>query len=334
MILICFGTRPEWLKIKPLLEVLKNFKIFFTGQHEDLLVNELNQYSDKIIRAQIHSNSNNRLNNISSSIFNSFPEDKFEAILVQGDTASAFACAISGFNSGIKVVYLESGLRSFDLKHPYPEEGYRQMISRISDINLCPTELSLKNLESENNVGVNYIVGNTVLDNIKNLKTKANYENIVLITLHRRENLPIINQWLEQIKKVAKSYPEKDFVIIEHPNKTLDIGKTKNLIKIRPKNHNDFLNLLIKCKLIITDSGGLQEEGSFLNKKIIVCRKVTERPEGIDTGHIYLSKTPDDLFNLFKSLINNYSIDSECPYGDGNSSHKILKIFKENDISA
>jgi UDP-N-acetylglucosamine 2-epimerase (non-hydrolysing) len=305
MILICFGTRPEWLKIKPLLEEFVNFKIFFTGQHEDLLVNELNQYSDKIIRAQIHSNSNNRLNNISSSIFNSFPEDKFEAILVQGDTASAFACAVAGFNSGIKVVYLESGLRSFDLKHPYPEEGYRQMISRISDINLCPTELSLKNLESENNVGVNYIVGNTVLDNIKHLKLKAKYENNVLITLHRRENLPIINQWLEQIKKVVKSFPEIHFIIVEHPNKILDIGKIKNLIKIRPKNHNDFLNLLIKCKLIITDSGGLQEEGSFLNKKIIVCRKVTERPEGIDTGHIYLSKTPDDLFNLFKSLINN-----------------------------
>ena len=334
MILICFGTRPEWLKIKPLLEVLKNFKIFFTGQHEDLLINELNQYSDKIIRAQIHSNSNNRLNNISSSILNSFPEDKFEAVLVQGDTASAFACAVAGYNNEIKVIYLESGLRSFDLKHPYPEEGYRQMISRISDINLCPTELSLKNLESENNIGVNYIVGNTVLDNIKHLKLKAKYENNVLITLHRRENLPIINQWLEQIKKVAKSYPEIDFVIIEHPNKTLDIGKIKNLIKIRPKSHNDFLNLLIKCKLIITDSGGLQEEGSFLNKKIIVCRKVTERPEGIDTGHIYLSKTPDELFNLFKSLINNYSIDSECPYGDGNSSHKILKILKENDISA
>lgn len=334
MILICFGTRPEWLKIKPLLDVIENFKIFFTGQHEDLLVNELNQYSDKIIRAQIHSNSNNRLNNISSSILDSFPEDKFEALLVQGDTASAFACALAGFNNGIKVIYLESGLRSFDLKHPYPEEGYRQMISRISDINLCPTELSLKNLESENNIGLNYIVGNTVLDNIKNLKNKANYENIVLITLHRRENLPIIDLWLEQIKKVAKSFPEIEFIIVEHPNKTININNINNISKINPKGHNDFLKLLINCKLIITDSGGLQEEGSFLNKKIIVCRKVTERPEGIDTGHIYMSKTPDDLFNLFESLINNYSIDSECPYGDGNSSYKILKILKENDISA
>jgi UDP-N-acetylglucosamine 2-epimerase (non-hydrolysing) len=334
MILVCFGTRPEWLKIKPLLAVLKDFKIFFTGQHKDLLVNELNQYSDKIIRAQIHSNSNNRLNNISSSILDSFPEDKFKALLVQGDTASAFACALAGFNNGIKVIYLESGLRSFDLKHPYPEEGYRQMISRISDINLCPTELSLKNLESENNTGLNYIVGNTVLDNIKNLKNKANYENIVLITLHRRENLPIIDLWLEQIKKVAKSFPEIEFIIVEHPNKTININNINNLSKINPKGHNDFLKLLINCKLIITDSGGLQEEGSFLNKKIIVCRKVTERPEGIDTGHIYMSKTPDDLFNLFESLINNYSIDSECPYGDGNSSYKILKILKENDISA
>ena len=333
MILICFGTRPEWLKIKPLLEEFGNFKIFFTGQHEDLLVNELNQFTDKIIKAQIHSNSTNRLNNISSSILNSFPEDKFEAVLVQGDTASAFACALAGFNNGIKVIYLESGLRSFDLKHPYPEEGYRQMISRISDINLCPTELSLKNLKSENNIGLNYVVGNTVLDNIKHLKPKANYENIVLITLHRRENLPIIEQWLGQIKKIAISFPEIDFVIVEHPNNILNIENIKNLIKIKPKVHNDFLKLLVKCKLIITDSGGLQEEGSFLNKKIIVCRKVTERPEGIDTGHIFLSKTSDELSDLFESLINNYSIDIECPYGDGNSSKKIIKILRENDIS-
>ena len=205
MILVCFGTRPEWLKIKPLLKYLKEYAIFFTGQHEDLLKNELSNYTNRLLVANVTSRSENRLNNIISSILDSYPNENFESVLVQGDTASAYACAIAGFNKGSKVIYLESGLRSFNLKHPFPEEGYRQMISRISDINLCPTDLSLINLENENVLGKNYVVGNTVLDNLNELKSKAVYENLVLITLHRRENLPIINEWLDQIFNIAQN---------------------------------------------------------------------------------------------------------------------------------
>ena len=333
MILVCFGTRPEWLKIKPLLKHLKEYAIFFTGQHEDLLKNELSNYTNRLLVANVTSRSENRLNNIISSILDSFPNENFESILVQGDTASAYACAIAGFNKGSKVIYLESGLRSFNLKHPFPEEGYRQMISRISDINLCPTDLSLMNLENENVPGKNYVVGNTVLDNLNELKSKAVYKNLVLITLHRRENLPIINEWLDQIFNIAQNNNHINFKIIEHPNNKINLPRVKNLEKIEPQKHSDFLKLLVKAKLLITDSGGLQEEGSFLNKKVIVCRRVTERPEGIDSGHIFMCENPQELESKFMQLINNFEINSPSPYGDGKSSEKIIKILRENDIS-
>ena len=142
-ILLCFGTRPEWLKIKPLIRELDNYKLLFTGQHPDLLKDIKVDYRITI------SESNNRLDQLISDCITQFPEGDFNSVLVQGDTASAFACAIAAFNRQKKIVYLESGLRSYNLNHPYPEEAYRQMISRISDVNLCPTELSKNNLISE-----------------------------------------------------------------------------------------------------------------------------------------------------------------------------------------
>ena len=130
-ILLCFGTRPEWLKIKPLIRELDNYKLLFTGQHPDLLKDIKVDYRITI------SESNNRLDQLISDCITQFPEGDFNSVLVQGDTASAFACAIAAFNRQKKIVYLESGLRSYNLNHPYPEEAYRQMISRISDVNLC-----------------------------------------------------------------------------------------------------------------------------------------------------------------------------------------------------
>ena len=141
---LCFGTRPEWLKIKPLINHLKNYKIYFTGQHKDLIDIELPGV--EIIKSKIKNRTNNRLNDIISSILDDFSKIENEkSILVQGDTASAFACALAGFNANKKIIYLESGLRTYDMLNPYPEEGYRQMISRIADINLCPTKLSKEN---------------------------------------------------------------------------------------------------------------------------------------------------------------------------------------------
>ena len=139
MILLCFGTRPEWLKIKPLIRVLDNYQLLFTGQHPDLLKDLKVNYKITI------GDNSNRLDQLISDCLLQFPEGQFDSVLVQGDTASAFACAVAAFNRKKKIYYLEAGLRSYNLDHPYPEEGCRQMISRLADVNFCPTELSKKN---------------------------------------------------------------------------------------------------------------------------------------------------------------------------------------------
>lgn len=323
MVLLCFGTRPEWLKIKPLIKELDNYELLFTGQHPDLLKDIKVDYRITI------GNSDNRLDQLISDCLLQFPEGDFDSVLVQGDTASAFACAVAAFNRQKKIYYLEAGLRSYNLEHPYPEEGYRQMIARISDVNLCPTELSRDNLISEKVNGICHVVGNTVLDNLLDYKNKCEYTNKVLVTLHRRENHHWMDEWFTELNNIAKENPDLEFILPIHPNpnvqKYRDILTHVNVIE--PLNHSELLELLVKVKFVISDSGGLQEEGSFFNKKVIVCRKTTERPEGIDTNHLYMCKSPKELHSLFEIINKNYSVDSECPYGDGKSSIKIKNIL-------
>jgi len=322
--LLCFGTRPEWLKIKPLIKVLDNYQLLFTGQHPDLL-------KDIKVDYQITIKDNpNRLDQLISDCLLQFPKDDFDSVLVQGDTASAFACAVAAFNRKKKIYYLEAGLRSYNLDHPYPEEGYRQMIARISDVNLCPTELSKQNLINEKVNGKSYVVGNTVLDNLIEYKDKCDYTNKVLVTMHRRENHHWMDKWFKEINNLAIKHPEIEFILPLHPNP--NVQKHKHLLThiniIDPLSHPELLNLLVECKLVISDSGGLQEEGSFFNKKVIVCRKTTERPEAIKTGHLYLCPSPNKLKIKFGSLIDNYYINEICPYGDGKSSLKIENLLK------
>jgi UDP-N-acetylglucosamine 2-epimerase (non-hydrolysing) len=328
MILLCFGTRPEWLKIKPLLSHLKNFKLLFTGQHEDLLSEVKADYRINIQYGV------NRLDDIISSCLLQFPNDGYDSVLIQGDTASAMACAVAAFNRNKKIYYLEAGLRSFNLNHPYPEEAYRQIIARISDINFCPTQFSKKNLEQEKVNGVCHVVGNTSLDNLIEYKSKCEYTNIVLVTLHRRENHLIIEDWFKAINKIASENKNFNFILPIHPNP--NIQKYKDLLKdinvVNPLPHNDLINIICKCKFIITDSGGIQEEASFLNKKAIVCRETTERPEGLDTGHLFLCKNPNSLKDYFDFLTTNYEIDTASPYGDGQSSIKIAKIINNENL--
>ena len=324
MILLCFGTRPEWLKIKPLIKVLDNYQLLFTGQHPDLL-------KDLKVDHKITIKDNpNRLDQLISDCLLQFPKDDFDSVLVQGDTASAFACAIAAFNRKKKIYYLEAGLRSYNLDHPYPEEGYRQMVARLADVNLCPTELSKQNLIDEKVQGECHVVGNTVLDNLLPYKNKCKYTNKVLVTLHRRENHHQMDQWFTEVNNLAKNNPDLEFILPIHPNP--NVQKYKHLLTnvnvVEPLSHPELLKILVKCKLVISDSGGLQEEGSFFNKKVIVCRETTERPEAIDTGHLYLCPSPLGLESKFGDLINDYYINTKCPYGDGCSSLKIKNIIK------
>ena len=319
-VLICFGTRPEWLKVKPLVETLDNYQLLFTGQHKDLLADIKVDYRIEI------GDQTNRLDQIISDCLIQFPEGDFDVVLVHGDTVSALACALAAFSRKKKIIHLEAGLRSHDLSQPYPEEGYRQMISRIADINFAPTELSAKNLKEEKVLGVTHIVGNSVLDNLLPLKGKAVYGDKVLVTLHRWENHIWMDKWFKEVNQLAIDNPTLEFIIPlhHHPEvqKHRELLTHVNVVPSLP--HNELLDIMLQSKLIISDSGGLQEEGTFFNKKVIVCRDVTERPEGIETGHLHLCHYPEQISDIFYKILNNYEIDTKCPYGEGNTA-KLIK---------
>lgn len=325
MILLCFGTRPEWLKIKPLIKHLnrEKYKLLFTGQHTDLLKDVLVDYKITITESL------NRLDQLIADCLIQFPNDGFNSVLVQGDTASAFACAVAAFNRGIKIYYLEAGLRSYNLKHPYPEEAYRQMIARISDVCFAPTQISANNLINEKVSGEVIVTGNTILDNLVEFKNKCEYGDIVLVTMHRRENHHCMHEWFNYINDLAEEYTNLKFILPIHPNP--NVQKHRHLLThvsvIDPLTHDELLNILVKCKLVISDSGGIQEEGSFFNKKVIVCRTTTERPEAMRTGHLHLCESTDKLRDLFAKLVINPYIDEKCPYGDGNSSKLIANYL-------
>ena len=266
MILICFGTRPEYIKVKSLIDNLPNIKTCFTGQHTELLQDIKVDYNLSMITKTA-----NRLNDIVSNILeNTHIFSEIEYVLVQGDTTSAFAIALSAFHHKKKIIHLEAGLRTYNIEDPFPEEANRQLISRITNIHLCPTELNKQNLLKE---GIPeskiYVVGNTGLDNID--KSNCEYGNKIIITLHRRNNIPIIKKWFTLLDNLAELHPELEFILPLHPNP--EIQKHKHLLHfvkvIEPQSHEELINLIKKSKYIISDSGGIQEEASFLNKKII-----------------------------------------------------------------
>lgn len=325
-ILAVYGTRPEFLKIKPILQKNLKIKTLFIKQHTDII-----DFGKSDHEIQIENTCENRLNSIFCEIFLKAEKiiKNFDAVLIQGDTATVAATALVAFHLKKKIYYIEAGLRTYDLENPYPEEGYRQIVSRISDLNFCPTKISQKNLKKETVKGKTFVVGNTSLDNIKSIK--SSYKNQILITLHRNENLNMIDDWLKQIDAIASENKNIEFLFPAHPNpKIIEAAKKLKYIKVcKPLQHNELIDYLKDCLLVITDSGGIQEEACFLNKKIIVCRKTTERPEAIKTGHIKLCKKPNFLKKIFNKTYNHYKILKDCPYGDGQASKKILSIINE-----
>tara|TARA_B100000073_G_C23649389_1_gene539945 strand:- start:121 stop:1077 length:957 start_codon:yes stop_codon:yes gene_type:complete len=312
----------------PIIESCKGvleYRTLFTGQHEDL-VKTPSDLNLKISKGR------NRLDAIMSSVMNSinFEKERITSVMVQGDTTTALAVALTAFHHKVPVIHLEAGLRTMDYYNPYPEEVNRQLIARIAKLNLCPTNHAAKQLAEERVHGMVYTVGNTVLDNLKNVQTS--YENKVLITLHRRENHEIMRDWFDKIEKLAQKYKDYEFLFPIHPNPK--VKKHEKVLKkvkvVEPLSHNDLIDYMKDCKIVITDSGGIQEESSYLKKKSIVCRKTTERVEGKDIFS-FLCETPEHLEELFDNMVNNYMIDLPCPYGTGDSGKKIVDILTRDD---
>lgn len=329
MLVMAFGTRPEYIKIKPLIEQLEGvipFRLLFTGQHTDLLSNVKDQ---DVTRLDIKDGAN-RLDSIVSSVLSQ--DNAFEgatSVLVVGDTTSAFAVALAAFHRRIKIIHLEAGLRTYDRDNPYPEELNRQAVSRMADIHLCPTPDSAFNLSKELVGGSIHVVGNTVLDNLIDLEPTRG--NTVVVTMHRRENHEKMPEWFTVIDSIAREFKDQyKFVLPIHPNP--NVQKHRDLLKsvsvIDPVPYDKFLDLLASCSYVITDSGGLQEETSFLGKRSIVCRKTTERPEGLGDFST-LCGEPEGLYSAFRKMCDSPEPTGKCPYGDGKSSKRIVNILLE-----
>lgn len=322
--LVCFGTRPEYIKVLSLIENMPNLKTCYIQQHESI---NLKYPVDMVIPIN---NKLSRLNDIISSILEN--ENKFkdlDYIIVQGDTTSALAVALTGFNLGKKIIHLEAGLRTFDRTDPFPEEINRQLITRMAYLHLSPTKLNKQNLINEGiDPNIIHVVGNTGLDQIK--KTNIYYGNSVLITLHRRNNLSNIKEWFQYLENISSNYSELDFIFPMHGNPLIQKHKSifEKINVIKALNNSDLIELIKRVKFIITDSGGIQEEASYLRKKVIVCRKSTERPEIIGKISI-LCKEVKDLERCIQMVNSDYKVPNNyiSPYGDGNSWKKIKIIL-------
>lgn len=353
MLGISFGTRPEWLKVKPVIKELNRkavpFVLICTGQHKELL--DLEEISNigahKFVDYKMENTKNDdRLNSVVSEITKTAPGlNDISALMVQGDTTSAFAMALAAFHRHIPVIHLEAGLRTYDVSQPFPEEANRQMISSLASLHLCPTQTAKQNLLNENVSGKVKVVGNTSLDNLVHLLDKIDYHKReetkkVIITLHRRENHENILEWFKALSEIAY-YGVKDdfsFDFYAHPNPNVKNNlRFLDCINIRnPIPHEKMAQKMVNTSLVITDSGGLQEEAAFFNVPCIVCREKTERIEGLDnfsilaTNPVYLKECARDFISAF-DFINSttFPMEGPCPYGDGKSAKRVVKQIKK-----
>ena len=342
MLQIAFGTRPELIKIQPLLKLIPEdkYSLLCVGQHTDLFSVEMPKPKNIINIVINDNNGSNRLNNIVRSILE-FPVvynifDKTNFVMVQGDTTTAFAVALAAFHAQIPVIHLEAGLRTYQ-NEPYPEEFNRRAISLMTKIHLCPTFEDRENLIEENlntNKSSIYIVGNTAMDNLIDYPKLDTISNIVFITMHRRENHKLMANWFGNINYLAKQNPRLRFVIPLHPNP--EVTKCRHLLTdvdvLLPLSHAECIEYIRHARMIITDSGGIQEEASWFHKPCIVCRQFTERKASLGSGGAILCQTPNDLMVRFKQSKCKMNISAKKCNGDGHTAETIVTICEHHNV--
>ena len=360
-IMLVFGTRPEAIKMCPLVNELKvrknlNITVCVTGQHRQMLDQVLEAFGvtpdfDLSIMKEKQT-----LFDITTGILGGIREVleqvRPDVVLVHGDTSTTFATALACFYMQIPVGHVEAGLRTYNIHSPYPEEFNRQAVSIISRFNFAPTELSRENLLKEGkDAETIYVTGNTAIDALKTT-VRADYTHpelewagdsrLIMITAHRRENLgePMKNMF-RAIRRVMDEHPDVKAIYPIHMNplvrQTADeiLGGEERIRIIEPLEVLDFHNFLARSYMILTDSGGIQEEAPSLGKPVLVMRDTTERPEGIAAGTLKLVGTDEEvIYQNFKLLLedpNEYARMSNAsnPYGDGFACKRIADILEK-----
>ena len=369
-ILFLFGTRPEAIKMAPLVKTFildSNFtvKVGVTAQHREMLDQVLDFFKIDIDYDLNIMKPNQSLHELTSSLILKITEDilnkeDFDYVFVQGDTTTVLAGALASFYKKIKVIHIEAGLRSHDIYSPFPEEMNRILTSKIAHIHFCPTQTAADNLDREDLKNNVFVVGNTVidalllgLDEIKN-SSESNlinkYSNIdfnkkiILVTCHRRENfgkpfeeicdalLEISDSYKETIQIVYPVHLNPNIMKIAHEKLTRE-----NIKLISPLDYPDLIWMMNRSNIILTDSGGIQEEAPSLGKPVLVLRDITERMEGVDAGTAILVGSNKEKIVAETSMLltddSYYSKISKAinPYGDGTTSEKIKKIILAND---
>ena len=339
---IVFGTRPEYLKLKPLINVFKqeqyfDFQVIYIKQHESIVdFDDDHTYTLRTIT--INNLTDHRMEDIGTQILNKLSDVVHTTthMIVQGDTATVFYSALYAFQNKIQVIHIEAGLRTYDLEKPYPEEAYRQMVSRITSLHFTPHIDSEQLLKEEKVSGRIVTVGNTILDLIQSYNLSVTKGNEVLITFHRRENWDNVLTFIDVLNRLANSRTDLEFIWFLHPNKELQkLVKSSVDSKIKleePMNHYPFTKRIASCYTILTDSGGIQEEASFLGKQTIVLRKSTERNH-IGYPYIQTIKSFKDIEQIFNSL-KKETLNPCYVYGDGTSSEKIYNSLKSHVLVA
>ena len=358
-IMLVFGTRPEAIKMCPLVNELKSRDnvqtvVCVTGQHRQMLDQVLEAFhvvpdydlsimKEKQTLFDITTNILNRIREVLES-------EKPDVVLVHGDTSTTFVTALACFYLQIPVGHVEAGLRTYNIYSPYPEEFNRQAVGIVSQFNFSPTELSKQNLLNEGKRPESiHVTGNTAIDALKTTVREdythpelswAEGSRLILITAHRRENLgePMKNMF-RAIRRCLNEHPDLKAIYPIHMNplvrQTADeiLGGEERIHIIEPLEVLDFHNFLARSYLILTDSGGIQEEAPSLGKPVLVMRDTTERPEGIAAGTLKLVGTDEEvIYRSFKELLENeaeYARMSTAsnPYGDGHACERIADIL-------
>lgn len=380
-VMLVFGTRPEAIKMCPLVKVFQKHNDAFqtivcvTGQHREMLDQVLNIFEVKPDYDLNIMKQGQDLYDVTARVLTGmrdvFKECKPDVVLVHGDTTTSTAAALAAFYQQIPVGHVEAGLRTHNIYSPWPEEMNRQITGRIATYNFSPTPLSESNLKEEKAQGNIYVTGNTVIDalhmvvnKLKNDETlakeqkeilkQAGYDinrladgkKLVLITGHRRENFGEgFIHMVTAIKDLKNKYPDVDFVYPMHLNPNVrkpihevfgeDLSNLGNMFFIEPLQYLEFVYLMEKATIVLTDSGGIQEEAPGLGKPVLVMRDTTERPEALASGTVHLvgtdyQKIMDEVSTLLEDE-QAYEKMSKAvnPYGDGKACERIVEILKK-----
>ena len=359
-IMLVFGTRPEAIKMCPLvneLKIRKNIQttVCVTGQHREMLETVLRIFG---VEAQYDlgvMKKNQTLFDITTEILNKIQpvleKEKPDIVLVHGDTTTTFSTALACYYKGIRVGHVEAGLRTYCSQSPYPEEFNRQAVSVIADYHFAPTALAKENLlregKSEKSV---FVTGNTAIDALQTtvnpdfshaLLDWAGKSRLVLITAHRRENLgEPMRRMFRAVRRVLREHPDVKVLYPIHKNPVVrsiageELQNCENIRIVEPLDVIECHNIMARSFLILTDSGGIQEEAPSLGKPVLVMRDTTERPEGIRAGTLKLVGTEEEtIYENFKLLLENEEIyrsmsETKNPYGDGLACKRIADILE------